>query len=91
MPRASHVFSSFFYAKGVWLIVEEYSTKESGDIDLLQGEKRRILNFVAKHMKYQIPSLPEEYIEETKQNIEAKYTINFCIFFNRLSSMNLSE
>ena len=70
MPRASHIFRSFFYAKGVELTVEEYSARDSGDIQLLQGEKRRIYNLGAKNMKYQIPSLAEEYIEETKLKIE---------------------
>ena len=71
MPRANHIFRSFFYAKGVELTVEEHSAKDSGDIYLLQGEKIRIYNLGAKNMKYQIPGLAEHYIEETKQKIES--------------------
>ena len=56
--------------KNFELTLEEHSAKDSGDIQLLQGEKRRIYNLGAKNMKYQIPSLAEEYIEETKQKIE---------------------
>ena len=71
MPIASNIFRSFFYSKGVELTVEKHCSKYSGDIGLLQGEKRRIYNLGAKNMKYQIPELAEHYIEETKQKIES--------------------
>ena len=46
MARTSHVFRTFFKAKGIILTVEEHSAKDFADVQTLMGEK--IMTFVAK-------------------------------------------
>ena len=70
MPRANHLFRSFFNEKGIELTIEEHIAKDSEDIQLLLGERKRIDNLGEKYVKYQIPRLPDEIVEETRQKIE---------------------
>ena len=70
IPRASHLFRSFFTEKGIELNIEEHGAEDSGDIQLLIGERTRIDNLGEKYVKYQIPRLPDEIVEETRQKIE---------------------
>ena len=71
MPRASHLFRSFAQARGLELTVEEHSAEDTGDLELLLGEKTRIMNLEAKNMKYQIAKLSEIEVKKTKQKIKS--------------------
>ena len=42
MPRASHMFRSFSQARGLELTVEEHSAEDTGDLELLLGEKQEL-------------------------------------------------
>ena len=78
MPRASHLFRAFFQAKKINLTVEEHCAKDSGDVQLVLGEKKRMIDLPTKSKKYQIPTLPDQELENSKVKVESlllKYNI----------------
>ena len=78
MPRASHLFRAFFQAKDFDVNIEEHYAKDLEDAEHYLGEKKRIDDLPSKILKYQIPTLPEQELDNTKQQIESlllKYNI----------------